>query len=241
MLRDLGEHRLKDLRPQPITQVDVEGLPSDFPAIRSLDSRPNNLPVQVTSFIGREHELEEAAGLLASTRLLTLTGPGGTGKTRLALQLAAVAAPSYPDGIWFVALEPLRDPKLVLPTVAHILGIVPRPNEPAVDSIAASLREGRVLLVLDNFEQVVEAAGDVASLLRSCPGLRVIVTSRAVLHVAGEQEYVVPGLPTPPDTARLSRVGARGAAGEAAADRCSDTRPVRGRAPLPGACPGGPR
>ncbi len=204
-LRDLGEHRLKDLRPQPITQVDVEGLPTEFPAIRSLDSRPNNLPVQVTSFIGREHELEVAAELLSGTRLLTLTGPGGTGKTRLALQLAANAAPAFPDGVWFVALEPLRDPELMLRTVAHSLAIMPGASEPDIDAIARQLGDGRVLLVLDNFEHVIEAAGDVASLLRSCPGLRVIVTSRAVLHVAGEQEYVVPGLPAPPDTARLSR------------------------------------
>ena len=205
-LRELGEHRLKDLRPQPITQVDIEGLPTDFPALRSLDSRPNNLPLQVTSFIGREHELETAAGLLDGTRLLTLTGPGGTGKTRLALQLAADAAPDFAGGIWFVPLEPLRDPRLVLSTVAHSLGIVPKPAETAIDALAAALREQRVLLVLDNFEHVIEASGDVASLLRSCPQLTIVVTSRAVLHVAGEQEYVVPGLPTPPDTTRLSRI-----------------------------------
>jgi predicted ATPase/class 3 adenylate cyclase len=206
VIRDLGEHRLKDLRPQPISQLDVAGLASDFPPIRSLDSRPNNLPVQVTSFIGREHELEVAAGLLARTRLLTLTGPGGTGKTRLALQLAADAAQDFPDGVWFVALEPLRDARLVLPTVAHTLGIMPRANEEPIDAVAAAVREQRLLLVLDNFEQVIEAAGDVGGLLRACPLLTVIVTSRAVLRVAGEQEYVVPGLPVPPDTTHLSPI-----------------------------------
>jgi predicted ATPase/class 3 adenylate cyclase len=205
-LRDLGEHRLKDLRPQPLAQVVIDGLPSDFPPVRSLDARPNNLPVQLTSFVGRDHELQAVERLLAENRLLTLTGPGGTGKTRLALQLAALVADEHADGIWFVALEPLRDPELVLPTVARTLSLFPRPGESAIDTLAASIGERRVLLLLDNFEQVVEAAGDVASLLRVCPGLRVIVTSRAVLRVAGEQEYVVSGLPAPPDTRRLSRV-----------------------------------
>ena len=205
-LEDLGEHRLKDLRPQRISQVVIDGLPSDFAPLRSLDARPNNLPVQVTSFIGRERELASAADLLARTRLLTLSGPGGTGKTRLALQLAADVSDQYPDGVWFVALEPLRDAQLVLPTVAHTLGIVPRPGQAAIDAIAGSVGDRRVLLVLDNLEQVIEAAGDVATLLRACAGITVVVTSRAVLRIAGEQEFVVPGLPAPPDTAALSRL-----------------------------------
>ena len=204
--RDLGEHRLKDLRPEPLAQLVVDGLPSDFPPVRSLDARPNNLPTQLTSFVGREHELVTVAELLATTRLLTLTGPGGTGKTRLALQLAAAVAAGYPDGVWFVALEPLRDPSLVLGTVARTIGIVQRPAETVLDALAAAISEGRVLLVLDNFEQVVEAASEIGGLLRACPGLRVIVTSRAVLRISGEQEYVVPGLPSPPDTSSLSHV-----------------------------------
>jgi predicted ATPase/class 3 adenylate cyclase len=205
-LRDLGEHRLKDLRPQPLSQVVIDGLPSDFPSVRSLDAKPNNLPVQLTSFVGRDHELQAVARLLAENRLLTLTGPGGTGKTRLALQLAALVADEHADGTWFVALEPLRDPELVLPTVARTLSVFPKPGESPIDALADSIGERRVLLLLDNFEQVVEAAGDVAGLLRACPGMRIIVTSRAILRVAGEQEYVVSGLPTPPDTRRLSRV-----------------------------------
>ena len=204
--RDLGQHRLKDLRPEPLAQLLVDDLPSDFPPVRSLDARPNNLPTQLTSFVGREHELVTVAELLATTRLLTLTGPGGTGKTRLALQLAAAVAAGYPDGVWFVALEPLRDPSLVLGTVARTIGIVQRPAETVLDALAAAISEGRVLLVLDNFEQVVEAASEIGGLLRACPGLRVIVTSRAVLRISGEQEYVVPGLPSPPDTSSLSHV-----------------------------------
>ena len=205
-LRDLGEHRLKDLRPQPLSQVVIDGLPSDFPPVRSLDVQPNNLPVQLTSFVGRDRELDEVAALLARTRLLTLSGPGGTGKTRLALQLAALAADEYPDGTWFVGLEPLRDPALVLPTLARTIGILPRPGEPAIDALAATIATKQLLIILDNFEQVVDAAGDVASLLRTCPRVRLVVTSRAILHIAGEQEYAVAGLPAPPDTSRLSRL-----------------------------------
>jgi len=204
--RDLGQHRLKDLRPEPLAQLLVDGLRSDFPPVRSLDARPNNLPTQLTSFVGREQELATVAELLATTRLLTLTGPGGTGKTRLALQLAAAVADGYPDGVWFVALEPLRDPTLVLGTVARTIGIVQRPAETVLDALAAAISERRILLVLDNFEQVVEAAGEIGGLLRACPAVRIIVTSRAVLRISGEQEYVVPGLPSPPDTSRLSHV-----------------------------------
>ncbi len=137
--RDLGQHRLKDLRPEPLAQLLVDGLPSDFPPVRSLDARPNNLPTQLTSFVGREHELATVAELLATTRLLTLTGPGGTGKTRLALQLAAAVADGYPDGVWFVALEPLRDPTLVLGTVARTIGVVQRPAETVLDALAAAI------------------------------------------------------------------------------------------------------
>ncbi len=128
-LRDMGEHRLKDLRPQPLAQLVIDDLPADFPPVRSLDARPNNLPVQLTSFVGRDRELQTVARLLAATRLLTLTGPGGTGKTRLALQLAALVADDHRDGVWFVPLEPLRDPELVLPTVARTMGIFPGPGQ----------------------------------------------------------------------------------------------------------------
>jgi predicted ATPase/class 3 adenylate cyclase len=206
-LRDLGPHRLKDLRePEHLVQLVIDGLAVTFPPLRSLDARPNNLPTQLTSFVGRDRELVEAAELLRGTRLLSLTGRGGTGKTRLSLQVAAATAEDYPDGVWFVALDAVRDPALVAPTVARILGVADNLTRTPVDMIAESIGDGHVLLVLDNFEQVVEAGRDVADLLRRCPNVRCLVTTRIALRVSGEQEYPVPGLPAPPDTTRLSEV-----------------------------------
>ena len=206
-LRDLGEHRLKDLRaPERLAQLVIEGVPDGFPPPRSLDARPNNLPTQLTTFVGRDKELAEAVALLGATRLLSLTGPGGTGKTRLSLQVAAAAADDFPEGIWFVPLEPVRERALVIPTIARALGVADSRNRPAIDTLADHVGEGRMLLVLDNFEQVVGAGSEVADLLRRCPGLTCLVTTRIALRVSGEQEYPVPGLPAPPDTSRLSEV-----------------------------------
>jgi predicted ATPase len=180
-LRDLGRHRLKDLSaPEQIYQLGD----AEFPPLKSLHQ--TNLPIPVTQFLGRERELPEMLELLGRTRLLTLTGPGGTGKTRLALQGAALAADDYPDGVWWVPLAPLRDPQLVLTTASQTLG--------ARNGPAEHIGDKRMLLLLDNFEQVVEAAPDVAQLLVSCPNLDVLVTSREPLHVTGEQEYAVPPL-----------------------------------------------
>ncbi|MEA2547727.1 MAG: hypothetical protein QOE42_325 [Chloroflexota bacterium] len=203
-LRGLGEHRLKDLRPERICQLVIEGERTEFPPIRSLDRRPNNLPTQLTSFVGREQPLAEAEALLGTTRLLTLTGPGGTGKTRLSLQLAANVAERYPDGIWFVALEPVRDPGLVAATILTTLGLVEAGGRSARDVLVDWLANRQVLLVLDNFEQVIDGAPVVADLLRNAPRVSVIVTSRAPLRVSGEQEYPVPGLPAPRDVLALS-------------------------------------
>ena len=203
-LRGLGEHRLKDLRPEHIYQVLADGLRSEFPPIRSLDRRPNNLPTQLTSFVGRDAELAEAADLLGRTRLLTLTGPGGTGKTRLSLQLAANTAERFPDGVWFVPLEPVRDPRLIAPTILTTIGLVESGGRSARDILADWLEPKTVLLVLDNFEQVIDGAPVVADLLRAAPKLSVVVTSRAPLRVSGEQEYPVPGLPTPADVLAMS-------------------------------------
>ena len=204
-LRDLGEHRLRDLAgPERLVQLDADDLPGQFPAVRSLDARPNNLPTQLTTFVGRERELAEALELLGRTRLLTMTGPGGTGKTRLSLQVAAAAADSYPDGIWFVALEPVRDPGLVASTIARTLGAQDSSARPALETLVETIGERHELLVLDNFEQVLPAGPVVADILRRCPNVSFIVTTRSALRISGEQEFPVPGLPAPPDISRLS-------------------------------------
>ncbi len=206
-LRGLGSHRLKDLRePQPLSQVVAEGLRMEFPPLRSLDARPNNLPTQLTSFVGRERELAEAGALLEANRLVTLTGPGGTGKTRLSLQVAAEAADRYPDGVFFVALETVREPALVASRIASTIGLAETGARTADVVLREWLLGKHVLLVLDNFEQVVAAGSAVADLLRDSTGLSVLVTSRAALRVSGEQEYPVPGLPTPPDFSQLSAI-----------------------------------
>ena len=203
-LRGLGEHRLKDLlAPERLAQVVAPGLPEEFPPLRSLDTRPNNLPTQLTSFVGRHDELEEALRLLRTSRLLTLTGPGGIGKTRLSLQVAAAAADDFPDGVWFVALESVRERELVAPTIARVIGVTDKANRPVLDGIAEALGSGRVLFVLDNFEQAVDSAPVLPEMLGRSPGLRILVSSRIALRVSGEQEFAVPGLPAPPDATRL--------------------------------------
>jgi predicted ATPase/class 3 adenylate cyclase len=206
-LRGLGNHRLKDLRePQPLCQVVADGLRLEFPPLRSLDVRPNNLPTQLTSFVGRERELGEAGRLLENNRLVTLTGPGGTGKTRLSLQVAANAAERYPDGVFFVALENVREPMLVTSRIASAVGLAESGARTADVVLREWVAGKQLLFVLDNFEQVVGAGPAVSELLRDAPGLSVLVTSRAALRVSGEQEYPVPGLPTPPDLSLLSNL-----------------------------------
>jgi predicted ATPase/class 3 adenylate cyclase len=193
-LRDLGEHRLKDLaRPERLYQLVVDGLKADFPPPNTLSSRPNNLPVQLTSFVGRE-ELAAARHALAGTRLLSLTGPGGTGKTRMALQLAAEASDDFPAGIFFVALDSITEPELVLSVIAATIDLKESAGVPLPERLAEHLRDKRMLLVLDNFEQIVDAGPQVARLLREAPDLKMIVTTRIVLRVSGEQEFPVPPL-----------------------------------------------
>ena len=199
-LRDLGERRLKDLAaPERLYQVAGEGLAERFPALRTLDTRPNNLPTQVTSFVGRQ-ELVAARAALANTRLLSLTGPGGTGKTRLAVQLAGEASDAFPDGVFFVNLDAVQEPALVPAVIASTLGLA-TPADP-LDALVAHLASKRLLLVLDNFEQVVGAATDVARLLRDAPELKIIVTTRIVLRIYGEHEFPVPPLGLPPSDAK---------------------------------------
>ena len=198
-LRDLGEHRLKDFaRPERLYQVDASGLEATFPALKTLDLTPNNLPPQLTTFVGRA-EVDGAVALLDRTRLLTLTGPGGTGKTRLSIALAGDCVDRYPDGTWFVPLASVSDPDLVASAIAASIGLL-APQRPPIDRVKDHLRDRTALLVLDNFEQVVAGAPVVADLLRSAPRLTVIVSSRAPLRVSGEQEFPVPPLAlAPPD------------------------------------------
>jgi predicted ATPase/class 3 adenylate cyclase len=180
-LTDLGEHRLKDLSaPERIYQLGA----GDFPALKSLYR--TNLPVPATPFLGREAELAEVVGLLEDARLLTLTGPGGTGKTRLALQAAGLASDAYSDGVFWIPLAPLRDPALVIETAAQVVG--------SDNGLAEHIQDKAMLCLFDNFEQVVEAAPELANLLSDCPNLDVLVTSRERLRVGGEQTYPVPPL-----------------------------------------------
>ncbi len=196
-LTDLGLHRLKDLAlPEHLYQVDDAQRPDTFPAIRTLSARPNNLPVQLTSFIGR-NELAEASRLLETTHLLTLTGPGGTGKTRLALQLGADAMEGFPDGVFFTPLEAITDPDLVPSAITASIPALQAGTTPPRERLMAWVRDHKALLLLDNFEQVVDAAPLVSQLLREGPELRVVVTSRVPLHAYGEQEFPVPALPMP--------------------------------------------
>jgi predicted ATPase/class 3 adenylate cyclase len=204
-LRDLGEHRLKDLgRPERVFQIVAPDLPDAFPALRTLDAYHHNLPAQATPLVGREAEAQAVVDLLqrATIRLLTLTGPGGIGKTRLALQVAAELLDAYPDGVWFVDLSPVRDPKLVLPTIAKVFEIADAGEKPLAERLAAYLRPRRALLLLDNVEQVADAAPQIADLLAAAVDIQVLATSREVLRLYGEQEYPVPPL-TLPDLAKL--------------------------------------
>jgi predicted ATPase/class 3 adenylate cyclase len=196
-VRDLGEFRLKDLsRPEQLAMLVLDGQVSEFPALRTLDAVPNNLPTQLTTFLGRQRELAEASALLESARLLTLTGPGGTGKTRLSLQLAADATERFHDGVYFVPLGAISNPGLVLPTIAQALGMTD-PGGAVLERLAEQLAGKQLLLVLDNFEQVIEAATQVGELLTRLPDARVLATSRSPLRVYGEQEYPVPPLAVP--------------------------------------------
>jgi predicted ATPase/class 3 adenylate cyclase len=196
---DLGLHRLKDLaRAERLYQLRIEGLPDAFPALRTLDATPNNLPTQLTSFVGRDGQVRDGKALLAKTRLLTLTGPGGTGKTRLSLQIAADIIDSFPDGVFFVPLSAIRDPELVASAVAQALNVPVAGRVQPIEAVVEHLREKKALLVLDNYEQLLpDGAEAVSELLHACPNLKVVVSSRTVLRVYGEQEFAVPPLQLP--------------------------------------------
>jgi hypothetical protein len=204
-LRDLGERRLKDLfRPERVFQLISPDLPDSFPPLKTLDARLNNLPVQPTPLVGRQKEVAEVCGLLRreDVRLLTLTGPGGTGKTRLGLQAAAELLDEFEDGVFFVALAPIRDAELVASSIAGPLGVRESADRTLTETLKEHLRDKELLLLLDNFEQVLDAAPVVGELLSACPRLKALATSRGALRVYGEHEYAVPSLALP-DPRRL--------------------------------------
>jgi predicted ATPase/class 3 adenylate cyclase len=212
-LRDMGEHRLKDLQqPSHLFQLVIAGLPAEFPPLKTLDALPNNLPVQPTPLIGREKEVDAIGQLIRrdDVRLVSLTGPGGMGKTRLALQVAAELSDLFADGVYFVDLAPISDSALVIPAIAQTLGLWERGSLSMLERLKEELRQKRMLLLLDNFEQVIDAAIDIADLLAACPQLKLVVTSRTVLRVRAEREFIVPPLSHPdpaqvPDISTLSQ------------------------------------
>jgi predicted ATPase/class 3 adenylate cyclase len=213
-LRDLGQHRLKDIQAtERLYQLVIAGLPSDFPALRTLDASPTNLVAPASPLVGRDRELMELSDLLASNRLLTLTGPGGTGKTRLATELGARALPRFKDGAFFVPLETLTERSVVSTAIAQVVGARGSGQREPEDILAEHLAGRQLLLILDNFEQVVVAAPLVARLRTDAKDLTVVVTSRIPLHVSGEQEYpvsplTIPGAEATIDFEALSKIEA---------------------------------
>jgi predicted ATPase/class 3 adenylate cyclase/DNA-binding XRE family transcriptional regulator len=198
-LRELGKYRLKDLNePEHLCQVVIPGLPSDFPALKSLEVMPNNLPVQLTSFIGREREIGEIEQLLNSARLITLTGAGGTGKTRLAIEVTRKIGNRYPDGVWLVDLALLPEPTLIWQSIASVLGIRDEANRTLTQTLTDFLRSKNLLLLFDNCEHLISACAQVVGvLLQTCPQLQILATSREPLGITGENQYYVPTLTTP--------------------------------------------
>jgi predicted ATPase/DNA-binding SARP family transcriptional activator len=198
-LRDLGEHRLKDLtRPSRLFQVTAADLPADFPPPRSLDRHPNNLPVQLTSFVGRDREITDVKERLMSVRLVTLTGPGGVGKTRLALEVGARVLEAFPDGVWFADLSSLTDAALIPQVVASVFGVHELSGGSLTAALTQYLSNKHCLLILDNCEHLAEACAALAQeLLRRCPRVRLLATSRETLGLPGEATYRVPSLSLP--------------------------------------------
>jgi predicted ATPase/class 3 adenylate cyclase/DNA-binding CsgD family transcriptional regulator len=200
-LVNLGVHRLRDLgRAERVFALGHPDLPGGVPPPRSLDQLPNNLPIQLTSFVGRGRELVELDKLLASTRLLTLTGAGGCGKTRLALQLAADALDRYPGGAWWLELAPLSDPALIESALATAVGVRPLPGQTPLEAAVSHLAADRALVLLDNCEHILEPSVRIAdAVLCGCPDVTVVATSRAPLGVGGETTWRVPSLSLPPE------------------------------------------
>jgi predicted ATPase/class 3 adenylate cyclase/DNA-binding CsgD family transcriptional regulator len=225
-LADLGVHRLRDLaRPERVYQLCHPDLPTEFPPLRSLDAYPHNLPVQLTSFVGRQAELEVLRALLADTRLLTLTGSGGSGKTRLALQVAAEVLPEFADGVWLVDLAPITGADAVASAVEHVMGLQDEPSRSTTETITHHIGTKSVLLVLDNCEHLITACATLAdSLLRACPSLVILATSREPVDVAGEMAWRVPSLSLP-DGDGPAETGLSSEAVELFVDRARRARP----------------
>jgi predicted ATPase/class 3 adenylate cyclase len=191
-LRDLGRHVLKDVpRAERLSQLDIVGLPCDFPPLRTTAQRIGNLPDRLTSFVGRDNELAELVALAHDTRLVTLTGPGGIGKTSLAIETARSLAQEFRDGAWFVSLATVESPEQVRATIAHGIGIFDGPERSAASAVLSFLADQSMILILDNMEHLLAAADEVAAVVHASPASRVLVTSRAPLHIAGEHEVPV--------------------------------------------------
>jgi predicted ATPase/class 3 adenylate cyclase len=198
-MNDLGQHHLKGLlQPERIFQVSTPGLPQKFPSLKSLAYATNNIPAQLTSFIGREREMAETTKRLENARLLTLIGPGGTGKTRLSIQLGTEMLPHFTDGVWFIELAPLADPALILQTIASVLGVRAQVGMPLANIVNDFLRAKNLLLILDNCEHLVEDSAQLADeILHNAPHIKIIASSREALGIAGETVYRVPSLSSP--------------------------------------------
>lgn len=200
-VRDMGAHALKDLtRPEHVYQLEIDGLSNDFPPLASLDNTPNNLPQQLTEFIGRESEVDEAKRLLGKTRLLTILAPGGTGKTRLAIQVGADLVSDYPDGVFFVDLAAIGHSREIVQTIAESIGLVFSSDEDQQAQLHRYLSNKNQLLILDNFEHVIDGATTVTGILESTAGVTVLATSRARLRLSGETVLTLGGLDTVWDT-----------------------------------------
>jgi len=208
-LRDLGEHGMRDLiRPERVYQLVADGLASEFPPLKTLDTHPHNLPIQATSFVGRGSELREIESLVRTQRMVTLVGTGGAGKTRLAVQVGAELVDEFEDGAWLVQLAPLTQPPRVPHAVAAVLKVKERPDEAIVDTLLAEIRSKELLLIIDNCEHLVEMAAVLCNeILSSCPKVRVLATSREALRVPGESTHRVASLATPrPGSTELASI-----------------------------------
>jgi predicted ATPase len=201
-LLDLGQHRMKDIAAaEQVFQLVAPGLVAHFPTLRSLDAKVNNLPRPVTSFVPRETDVAEVKSRLSRYRIVTLVGSGGAGKTRLALEVGSNLLDEYPDGVWIAELAPLEDPQLVAETVCSTIGVPVQGSRSAVDSAVGYLRQKKALLILDNCEHLIEASARLADeLVRGCPTLLIVATSREPLGIAGESTYRVPSLAFPART-----------------------------------------